>query len=128
MDIEVTQAEYQPGVTLNKILIDFLKEKFPHHTIEYLSYISIPDCEGKASELKINNKVIGWLIKNETAFIPYSHINIKPKYRELQAADPHFLEIFHKMAIWEVGYDPLRAYTYMLKYDIRNSPDMLKIY
>lgn len=99
-----------PKPSATSILIEFLKEKFPYQTIESFDYTGgyAQPADWKAPELAINNSVIGWLQQNYTTFVPYSHPNARDEYKEVKLANPNFFNIFHKMAIYEFGYDPLK--------------------
>lgn len=96
--------------TVGNLLIDFLKEKFPYQSIEYYDYTNSSAQPGdwKAPTLSINSTTIGWLQQNYTTFVPYSFPNARKKYKSIKLANPKFFDIFHKMAIYEFGYDPLK--------------------
>lgn len=119
--------------TAANLLIDFLKEKFPYQSIGYYDYTGGGAQPGdwKAPELTINNYCIGWLQQNYTTFVPYSYPNAKKKYKSIKLANPKFLEIFHKMAIYEFGYDPLKPGSreaYMANEFEDFHPEIMKIY
>lgn len=96
-------------VALHNVLTDFLHEKFPYQDIEWVCYEGgAQPGDYKAPCFRINGHVIGWFYNNYTEFQTRSSPNAKDQYKTIKVADPNFLDIFHKMAVYELGYDPLK--------------------
>lgn len=120
-------------VSIQSILFDFFYEKFPHHNIQYVIYHGAAPGDYNGPHFRINDKIIGHLIFNFTEFTPFSAPNARKKYRTIKIHQPDFLDLIHKMAIYELGYDPLRpgsreAFMGTIKEWEEFHPDVMKIY
>jgi hypothetical protein len=124
----------QSKPSVSHLLVEFLSEKFPYHEVDCYDYTGASATPGdwKAPQLVISNKTIGWLQNNYTTFTPSSWPNARDEYQSLKLADPNFFDIFHKMAIYEFGYDPMKPGSreaYMGSVDFEDfNPDLMKIY
>lgn len=92
-----------------RILLDFLGPRFPYHNIIATDYSNSPCQPGDYTSpyITINDRIVGYLQEHYTVFIPGSYPNAREKYKAINLANPDFFEIFHKVAIYEFGYNPL---------------------
>lgn len=90
-------------LTIQQIIFDFLKEKFPFQTIEYEYYSPIGPQPGdyKAPSFKINGHIIGYLT-DDTTFVKFFR-----DFETINTYEPDFLDNLHKMTVHTLGYDPL---------------------
>jgi hypothetical protein len=114
VDFEITHGsgfievpEYKPNIV--DILMDYLNKTFPHLGVSSTDYTSSPAQPGDyhSPYITVGSRIVGYLQKNYTVFVPFSAPNAREQYKEIKIADPNFFDIFHKMAVYEVGYDPL---------------------
>lgn len=91
------------------LIFKFLAEKFPFHDIEYIYYSPLGPQPGdyKAPEFKVAGHTLGWLV-DKNQFVPRHNTYIKREFDAISIADPQFFDILHIIAIYEVGYDPLK--------------------
>lgn len=114
MDCEVTTGVgyYNvppPKPTVIDLLLEFLSPRFPHQQITSTDFTGSQAQPGDwhSPYISIGPRIVGYLQKNYTVFVPFSHPNAREEFKEVRIADPKFFDIFHKMATYEVGYDPL---------------------
>lgn len=105
---QIPPTPYKP--TVLDILMDFLAPKFPHQQVTSTDYTSSPAQPGDYTGpyISIGPRIIGYLQQNYTIFVPFSYPNAREEYKSIKIADPKFFDIFHKMAIYEFGYDPAK--------------------